>query len=173
MIKYCVLAALVVASTACGAQKPKADEKLGEPPEDSKVAMPQGAPVVREEPTNPQEQPAEEAEPPAEGQAFVEQAELDEFIDRGPSYILTIVTVEPVHRNSQFQGYQITDVTRGAREFMTPQLRVGDIVTHVNGVRLLRPEDYMQAWRSLDKVGTIRVDFVRQNENMSAVWVVR
>ena len=169
------LAALLV---ACGAQKSKPDApvrgqvsgQVSEPPADSRVAMPQGAPVVREDPSETASEPSEES---AEGQAFVDRAELDAFVERGPSYVLTVVIVEPVHRNGQFQGYQITDVTRGAREFITPQLRVGDIVTHVNGIRLMRPEDYMQAWRSLEKVGTILVDFVRQNEPSTAVWVVR
>ena len=103
----------------------------------------------------------------------VSRADVDSFLARGPSYVLTIVTVEPVHREGGFQGYQLTDVTRGAREFITPQLRVGDVVTHINGVRMARPEDFMQAWRSLDKVGQIRIDFTRQGESMTANWTVQ
>lgn len=159
---------------ACSGGQAKKDPPptdVGDPPADDRVAMPKGAAVVS---------PADDvvAAPAAEdgetsGEAVVERGELKSFLDKGPSYVLTIVTVEPVHGAESFQGYQIVQVTRGAREFMMPQLQVGDVVTHVNGIRLMKPEDYMEAWRGLGKVGTIRVDFLRQGGPMHAEWVVR
>lgn len=167
----------VLVLVGCGAAKPapEVDNSVSEPPADSAVVMPKGAPMVEDDAPDQAstETPAEPVAEPAEGEATVTRADLDQFIARGPSYVLTVVTVEPVHRDGQFQGYQITDVTRGVREFITPQMRVGDVVTHINGVRMLRPEDFMQAWRSLDKVGQIRIDFVRQSEPMTANWTVR
>ncbi len=181
MLRILTILTLVIAAS-CASKKPKPQEEgegtaevSHQPPEDAgDVAMPDGPPVVRssdddEEASMPQPTDA----PPEEEQFTVTQSELDSFLDRGPSYILTVVTVEPVHREGQFQGYQIVEVKRGARQFMTPQMRVGDVVTHVNGVRLKRPEDYMQAWRSLEKVSTIRVDFERKRKPMNAVWVVK
>lgn len=179
-------AILLVGASSCASNKPAPDETetaeiSHQPPQDSEVAMPSGPPVVRPADTadaadtaKPGDSELDPSEaPPEEEQFTVTKAELESFMDRGPSHILTVVTVEPVHRDDGFQGYQIVDVKRGARQFMTPQMRVGDVVTHVNGVRLKRPEDYMQAWRSLDKVTTIRVDFLRQSKPMNAVWVVK
>lgn len=169
-MKHLLLLAIVFAC-ACGQKSQRADEKLNEPPppNETPAALPEGPPVVRQAGDAVPEPPAAEAEEAPS----VTRAELDGFLDRGPSYVLTIVTVEPMHGAQGFVGYQITEVTSGARAFMTPQLRVGDVVTHINGVRIMRPEDFMQAWRSLDKVTTIRVDFARQNEPMHAVWVVK
>lgn len=164
------------AIVGCSGSKPAPDERVSEPPPAAdEVVMPKGAPLVESDaPASEAEE--EQAQVETEGAAdenVVARSELERFLERGPSYVLTVVTVEPIHRDNQFQGYQITEVSRGAREFMTPQLRVGDIVTHINGVRMLRPEDFMQAWRSLDRVSTIRIDFLRQNAQHNAVWVVR
>ncbi len=164
-----LLLALLCGIAACSGNSHKADPKLNDPPPEGEAqpAIPSGPPLVRQ---NNGDAPAQ---PPAEeGGTAVTRAQLDSFLDRGPSYVLTVVTVEPVHGAQGFVGYQITDVTPGVRAFITPHLRVGDVITHVNGVRLMRPEDYMQAWRSLDKASAIRVDFTRKSEAMNVVWVV-
>lgn len=166
--------AIICLVSGCAHKAPQSDARLNDPPADGEaaVAMPEGPPVVRQtDAAAPAPTPDEPGD--ADGQVFVTRADLDGFLDRGPSYVLTVVTVEPMHAAEGFAGYQITEVTSGARAFMTPQLRVGDVVTHVNGVRLMRPEDYMQAWRSLDKVTAIRVDFLRKSQPMHAVWVVK
>ena len=174
-----ILAAITV--SACSGKKPVPDDQVSEaPPATDAVVMPKGAPLVQRGGEAPSDATGETGETGEDGAddaaaeaATVTRAALEQFLERGPSYVLTVVTVDPIHRDNQFQGYQITEVTRGAREFMTPQVRVGDIVTHVNGVRMSRPDDFMQAWRSLDRVSTIRIDFLRQNQPMNAVWVVR
>ena len=178
-----------ILSTGCAGNKNKADKPVHEPPtgEEAAVAMPKGGPVIRgdEAPPEAAEETTNTSDPSAapddgvandgstdEG-ATVTRAELDSFLDKGAPYVLTVVTFEPVRREGKFQGFQIVDVTRGAREFMTPQMRVGDIVTHVNGLRILKPDDLNQAWRSLNKADSIRIDFLRQSDPKHAVWVVK
>ena len=172
-IALVTLLAFVV--VGCSGKSTKEDARLNEPPADTEagVEMPEGPPVVRQAGEVEGAPSAEDAPPAEEEQPFVKRVELDAFLDRGPSYILRIVTVEPKHGPQGFEGFQITEVTPDARTFMTPQVRVGDVVTHVNGVRILKPEDLMQAWRSLDRVTTIRVDYLRRGEASHASWVVR
>jgi S1-C subfamily serine protease len=180
MISVCksARAALVVtvlfAVVGCAKKVEKEDTSLNQPPPDSEAAaeLPAGPPVVRSSGGGEGGEAAADVAADSD-QPFVTRAELNGFLDRGPSYILRIVTVEPKHGEKGFEGFQITEVTPAARTFMTPHVRVGDVVTHVNGVRVLKPEDLMQAWRSLDRVSTIRVDFTRRSEAMHAAWIVR
>lgn len=165
-----IVTALAVALAACGKKAQKPDPKLNDPPEGEATApLPDGPPVVRQESETPDQPPVEGED----GEAAVTRAELDAFLDKGPPYVLTIVTFEPMHSDQGFLGFQITEVTSGARAFMTPQIRVGDVVTHVNGVRILRPEHLNEAWRTLDKASSVRVDFLRRGEQQHAVWVVK
>ncbi len=176
-MKKTLLIGLAICFAACSGSKPKPEEEPGSmhsPPSDDKVAMPKGAPMIDdEEATN--ASPAAEAPPsePVEGEAFVTRSQLDAFADRGTAYVLTLVTVEPVREGDSLKGWQIVDVTRGAREFMMPQLRVGDVVTHINGIEIRLPDDLQKAWRTLEGAQAVRVDFTRQNAPMNAVWVVR
>ena len=166
-----LLLVLVFLVAACAKKAVKPDPKLNDPPSESEseAKVPTGPPIVRQS----GEAPVTKVGDDEEGGAFVTRAELDKFLDRGPGYVLTVVAVEPVHSGQGFAGYQIAEVTSEARAFITPQMRVGDVVTHVNGVRILRPEHLMEAWRSLDKVSAVRVDFTRKAEPMNAVWVVK
>lgn len=184
MRRILIVLGIIVLAAGCAGNKPKAeqpqgDSKLSDPPQggDEQVAMPQGPPVVRpgseEGEADDSADTSESGEPTSDGStASVTRAKLDEFLDKGTPYVLTVVTVEPSHTDG-FQGFQIVDVTRGAREFMMPQIQVGDVVTHVNGIKIQRPDDLTQAWRSLNKVSSIRIDFKRQGEPMTAVWDVR
>lgn len=174
MKKLLIVAVLAGGLSACASNKSKPDESVNEPPTgaEAEVAMPKSAPIVRAD-NAPAAGGTVEAEGGADESTAVSRAELDAFLDKGPPYVLTIVTFEPVRRDGAFQGFQIVEVTREAREFITPQMRVGDIVTHVNGVRILKPDDLTQAWRSLSKADSVRVDFLRKSDPMHALWVVQ
>lgn len=168
------VALLAACSTSSGTTNDNATGPMNDPPAETAPAeVPEGPDVVL-----PEEKRAASTEP-AEGEASdtdpsVSRAEVDAFMEKGPPHVLTLVTVEPSRNDAgAFVGYQIVDVTRGARNFMMPQLRVGDVVTHVNGIKQSKPDDLVNAWKALRQVDAVRVDFTRKGEPMTATWRIR
>lgn len=93
------------------------------------------------------------------------------FTNRGPSYALTLVEVEPVRSGNGLQGYRITSIADRARPFL-PQLRHGDVITHINGYKQERPDDFLNAWKLLEEIDEIRIDFLRDDTPHTATWSV-
>ncbi|QDG49756.1 hypothetical protein FIV42_03090 [Persicimonas caeni] len=154
----------------------------GQPPsaeEDTPKPLPKGPEVQLGSAQTDGEQKAEEAvggddgEDAAEAGAVVSRAELDRFIDKGPPFALTMVKVSPSRADGKFQGFEITAMKRSAAEAVAPQLVPGDIVTHINGVRMEKPDDYLNAWKLLGEVSKVRIDFIRDGEAKHAIWRVQ
>ena len=95
------------------------------------------------------------------------------FLDRGPSYVLTLVEVEPETEASKLIGYRLATLSPTATKFAADKLTAGDVVTHVNGVRLVKPDDLMNAWKAVRNSTEIRVDFLRNGQAQNAVWKVQ
>lgn len=101
------------------------------------------------------------------------RSEIEELKNYGPSVVLKHVDTEASHEDGSFVGFQIVDVSEAAHSIIAPHLRVGDVVTHINLVRLQRPDDYVEAWNTLDDVQEIRIDFQRDGKEKQAVWRVQ
>jgi hypothetical protein len=160
----------------------------GSPPENAEPEpMPPGPNVKTGEPEIPGEETDEPKEPTAgadetasetdeaaseEGEP-VTTSEIDRLQELGPSYIFQVVRLEPFRTDGDFRGYEIVGANSTAKNVMYPQIEVGDVVTHVNGVHLKRPDDYMQAWKKLDRVDAITVDLLRDGEEAQAVWSIQ
>lgn len=159
---------LTLLLVACGAQKKtQKDEKLHSPPEDDTVVMPDGPPIIYEKSDTKIEYTVE-----ADGVA-VTKSDLDSFIAQGPPYALSVVTVEPFKEGKKMVGFQIVDLTQNAEARLKPHLVRGDVITHINGLKLRTPDDYFEAWKTLTDAQSIRVDFVRDGEAQNVVWMVK
>ena len=157
---------------ACGAkQKTRSDDvKMHTPPEDDSFTLPNGPPVLVAEPI--EKQVVAVSDVKAEG-PLLAKAELDAFIKQGPPYALSQVTVEPEKKGNTMVGYKIIDMTTNARTRLDPHLVAGDVITHINGIKLKTPDDYFEAWKSLNGAKAIRVDYVRGGVATNLVWVVQ
>ena len=174
-MKFLVLLALVVGISACsGSSKNVADaEPMHEAPNEAPVAPPSGPPVLENSVGTQKSQDVPPVEPGDASQApNVARSDVSKFMDHGPAFLLTQIEVKPVHGKEGFEGYRLVSTRGGVRSFMEPQIQLGDVVTHVNGIRLERPDDYLQAWNSLAKTEWIRVDFKRDAEKKHALWAV-
>ena len=80
--------------------------------------------------------------------------------------------VEPHRINGSFAGFEIVALHPSAKRFVDPALTVGDVITHINGVRMKKPDDYLAAWKLLDDVDAVRIDFLRDGVEEQAVWRV-
>lgn len=169
------IALAVLLSSACAS--PKSAQVEAEPaqeaPEDAKPApIPQG-PEVAKDGIRPQ-QTRETVDSPAAEDAgsSVTRQEIERFRDRGPAYVLTLMQFEPVHGDAGFQGFKIVEARDNARQFMTPLMQMGDVITHINGVRIERPDDFLQAWKTLEDASVIRIDLVRDESPMNVTWAI-
>lgn len=105
-------------------------------------------------------------------EGVVSRADLKELLRLGPSTVFTHVDVEPYRADGEFVGFRIIDASDAALAVISPRLRVGDIVTHVNQKRLERPDDYVQIWEKLGEAQEVRIDFMRGGERQQAIWEI-
>lgn len=167
---------LVVAlsfAVGCGAKQKKDEEvKLHTPPEDSAVALPEGPPILLEKSRLENKNVENVSKEKAHG-ISLSRADLDEFVALGPPFALSVVTVEPSKRNGKMFGYKIVDLTKDAETQLKPHLVRGDVITHINGLKLLTPDDYFAAWKTLASTSTVRIDFVRDTKPTHVIWNVK
>lgn len=107
------------------------------------------------------------------GEASVTRDALKELILKGPSFPLSMVEVDPARNGSEFLGYRVLSIASAAQPTLEGRLKKGDIITHLNGVRVGTPDDYLSAWKLLAQRSTMRIDFMRDNEAQYAVWRVQ
>lgn len=167
-----VLTGLCAFVWACGGPQTRSDEgPTQDPPTDAPSGqLPQGPPVLVDEVGRSTAVDTGEA---SESAPVVSQGEVKSFMTHGPSFALTLVVVDPVHGKSGFVGYKLVSATSGAQSFLRPQMKLGDVITHLNGVRIERPDDYLRAWNALKDTGVIRIDFLREDTASVATWAVR
>lgn len=181
---------LVVVSTACaGSEANRRDEAEVQeeaPEEEPEGEVPEGPEVkvdgdIEREGESGDRERAKSSETSGEANrgeerassgeaATVTPAEIRTFREKGPSYIFRVVKLEPYRVDGDFKGYEVVGAAASAEEIMTPQVQVGDVVTHVNDVRIARPKHYMEVWKNLDDVDRVRVRLVRDGDEEQAVW---
>ena len=92
---------------------------------------------------------------------ILRRAAVHAVVAKGLGYFLQRVAIDdrPVFLAGKFHGFRIAalngDGWRGV------DLRPGDVVIHVNGFPIERPEQAMEAFRSLDVASELRVDYER------------
>jgi len=177
---FLLLGAVSLFSVGCAsnssAERDAADERVsGQPPsadEDVHGDLPPGPDVLTGAP-GAVAQPSASAQTEVSADASVTRAELKQFILKGPSFPLSVVEVEPAREGSQFVGYRVIAIAPVAQPTLQGHLSDGDIITHLNGVRIEKPDDYLNAWKLLADIATVRIDFVRDGAPNHSVWQVQ
>jgi|GEM_PF-3513779 len=176
---------LITAGVGCATSKgseatastPEEDQEvMYSPPEDAEkpIAVPRGGPVLDK-----YERPTSDAtpEPPAGSVASsengtIQKQTLEALLAQGPGWALSQVQVEPARDGDAFVGFQITSFSPQAKATISPPLKEGDIITHLNGVRLQQPDDYMEAFNLSRTVTELRVDYIREQTPSFSTWQV-
>lgn len=165
-----LVAGAVGCATGSGDHSPP-QEVVGEPPAeddvDSEFALPPSHPGEHGQVGG--DSPA--VEPSAEP-GVVTETELQRLQQFGPSVVMQHVETAPAHEDDEFVGFEIVGVSETARGYIESKLQPGDVVTHVNLVRLERPDDYMEAWDTLEDAEQIRFDVVRDGEDAEVILEV-
>ena len=151
------------------------DTVMYSPPEDADqpIAIPRGAPLADgyANPTSTLTPPADSA-PADYTPGTVSKKQLDVLLSQGPGWALSQVQVEPARKNDAFQGFRITGFAPVAAAVMSPPLAIGDVITHLNGVRLEQPDHYMEAFNLSRSVNELRIDYVRAEKANYSTWTV-
>lgn len=98
-------------------------------------------------------------------------AELKPWFDRGPQPLVAAVRVRPALVKGRFVGFRIT-------RFIDPQLaanpaiRVGDVLTRVNGLAIERPEQFMKAWAAARGAKTLKIEVLRGTAKLLFQWKI-
>lgn len=101
----------------------------------------------------------------------VHKEQIDELKRYGPSIVFEHVRTEPMHDDG-FVGFAIVEISATARPYLEAKIEEGDVITHINLVRLETPDDYLEAWEALSETEEIRIDFERDGKSKEATWNV-
>lgn len=170
------LFALGCASGAKAERAAKNERVAGQPPSAADAGagqLPRGPDILvgQARPGEPAVAPSS-GEPPGPQDAVITRAALQQLIQKGPSFPLSMVEVEAARSQGKFVGYRVLNMTPAAQEALQGRLMPGDIITHLNGVRVERPDDYLNAWKLLPDISALRIDFVRADAPTHVVWRV-
>jgi type II secretory pathway component PulC len=98
----------------------------------------------------------------------IKRSEVRQALSAGLGMFLQRVTFDvehPVFRDHKFVGFRITELKGSGWQGL--DLKVGDVVTAVNGFAIERPEQAQQAFLSLAVASELRVDYERDNQPRS------
>ena len=137
-----ILSFFCLSAAACGAAQPTS---VGI--EETAIAPPPAA----------EENAPAKSQPPLPGQ--IRRADLSAILSRGPGGVLTLVETEPYRESGRFVGFKIARFVEGAPKAV--DLREGDILLSVNGLKIASPDDYYRAFQELQVASELRFDVLR------------
>ncbi|MBL8606695.1 MAG: serine protease [Myxococcales bacterium] len=106
---------------------------------------------------------AQGATPNDTAKSSLKRSTVRATIQQGLGMFLQKVSVEdrPVFLGGKFHGYRIAAL-KG--DLASTELKAGDVVTRVNGLPIERPEQALEAFRSLEISSELRIDYERDGE---------
>jgi hypothetical protein len=105
---------------------------------------------------------ASAAEPtPPVTRASIPRPVLREWLARGPQYLLSQVVPTPLMDQGKFRGYRLNLWFPEHPEVVQGAVRLGDVVTRINGRSIERPDQYLYIWKTLESAAAIDLDLVR------------
>lgn len=111
----------------------------------------------------------EVAPKPRHGPLQIRRAALVDVLRKGPGRFFERMPVAPYRVGRTLVGFQV--VALYARANPHPDgVQVGDVVTSVNGQKVLRPEQFMDVWGSVAQADAISVDILRQSQRRTVVY---
>jgi S1-C subfamily serine protease len=97
----------------------------------------------------------------------IARGELVPVLEGGLGRYLQNVETEPVFHQGAFVGFRIVSFFPGDLDYASLDLRPGDIVTHVNGRSIERPEQAVAVWEALHTASDLVVLYRRGHEELA------
>lgn len=90
------------------------------------------------------------------------RASLQKTLDRGLGSWLRGVDIEPFVIGGKFGGWRLRALFPGDPCYRDVDLKVGDIITRVNGRSIEKPEQAHEVWQALRRAEALVVDYRRE-----------
>ncbi len=136
-------------------RKPKPDDKWEE----------KHAPIEGQEAPAPQS--STETMAPRARSGVIMRTDLLPVLERGLGSYLKNVETEPTFHQGTFVGFRIITLFPGDLDYASLDLRPGDVVTHVNGRSIERPEQAVTVWEELRTAKDLVVHYRRGDEALA------
>ncbi len=123
-----------------------------------------GAPQQTEPSSDPRAVAPDPAPAEVEGRAEVTRERLGAILGQSPGHFFGLVEVEGVGEEdgTGFAGWRILSLPTDTPGWL--DVRVGDVVTAVNGMAVERPEDALLVYEALRVASEVRLDLTRDGE---------
>ena len=97
---------------------------------------------------------------------------MTRYFKRGPQAFIAELRIKPTFKRGQFHGFQLSSISPQS-PLIKGGLEVGDVILKVNGEAIGRPEEWMKAWRTVERAYHLSVTFEREGALQKFVWRVR
>lgn len=146
------------------ARSPEAPHPAAQP---DVVSASNSLPVLPVTVVEPPEAPAER------GEGRISRSELRTFVEQGPHSLFRAVELEPVLNGERFQGFRVVSLAPEPAALRESGLRIGDVVTAVNGTDISNPDGFMRVWEGLAEADELTVEIVRAGDPRTLEWAIR
>jgi hypothetical protein len=103
------------------------------------------------------------------GEGVIDRSQLLRYIEQGPHHLLSSVQVAPVMEETAFRGFVVEGVADNG-PYADSGLRVGDVVTAVNGRDISQPQQFIDVWDAMRDARRLDVDIIRGAEARTLSW---
>jgi hypothetical protein len=97
----------------------------------------------------------------------ISRSDLVPVLEGGLGRFLQNVETEPMFHQGTFVGFRIISFFPGDLDYASLDLRPGDIVTHVNGRSIERPEQAVAVWDALRTASNLVVLYRRGDQELA------
>jgi type II secretory pathway component PulC len=94
------------------------------------------------------------------------------MIQKGPGHLLRYIRVSPSHKARRFLGFRLDEVMTQDPRFQSPNVSAGDIILHINKVRIQTPGDFHKAFLTLKNSQKIVFDILRGERRFLVIYPV-
>lgn len=98
---------------------------------------------------------------------------VDAFLAQGPHAVLGAAALAPARNGAgSVLGFRIESINADGAFLTAAGLQPGDVITKVNGQSIVLPDQFMDAWEAMDDADELRVEVLRDGEEMVLEWPI-
>jgi hypothetical protein len=102
----------------------------------------------------------------------IARADYERMLSQSPGAFLAHVDPAPTFRDHRFSGWRLNAFFPGDARFAGSGIRVGDIVTRINGRSVEQPDDFSQVWQNARYRRDLTVEILRDGVPRKLSWTI-
>lgn len=107
-------------------------------------------------------------ETPPEGAVGVSRKDIAYFA-KNPKQIWRDISIKEVKEGKKILGFKVTKI-KNRSQFATLGLQKGDLIVKANNVKLTSYKDALELYKNIDKLDTIQIVVMRDNQEVELVY---